>query len=163
MNSPLLKIRVYGDPCLRKESIPVKKTGPSERTLINSMLATMYHGKGIGLAAAQVGINERLFVMDIGDGPLVIINPQVDSETGSEVLEEGCLSFPEFQVEVTRAAKISVTYMDEKNKIVKKNYEGLMARVFLHETDHCEGKMIIDFASDDQKRKWLEKFEKMDH
>jgi len=163
MNDSLLKVRLYGDPCLRKKSVRVKEVGPGERMLINSMIATMHHENGIGLAAAQVGINERLFVMDIGDGPLAVINPRVISKSGSEVMEEGCLSLPEFNVSVKRSSKILVKYVDENNQTVEKNLEGLMARVFLHETDHCEGKLIIDFASPEEKGKWIEKFEGMDN
>ena len=89
-----LKIRLYGDPCLRKKSISVKSVGPGERMLIKAMLETMYEHKGIGLAAPQVGINEQIIVVDIGEGPFAIINPKVIKKSGSVKLEEGCLSIP---------------------------------------------------------------------
>ena len=148
-----LKIRLYGDSCLRKKSIPVTETGTSERMLIKSMLATMYQHKGIGLAAPQVGINQRIFVADIGDGPIAVINPQIISKSGTGVLEEGCLSIPGVTVKIKRPQKIFIKYLDEQNRTIEKEHEGLMARVMLHETDHLNGKLIVDYASLTQKRK----------
>ena len=142
-----LKIRVYGDPVLRKKSKPVKDVGPSERLLIASMIETMHHNKGIGLAAPQVGINEQILVADIGDGPLAIINPRILKKSGREVLEEGCLSLPGVNVEVRRAKKILVSFINESGRKVQKTFEGLLARVILHETDHLRGKLIIDYVS----------------
>ena len=91
MNIPILKIRLYGDPCLRKKSVPLKEVGPAERILIESMILTMHEYKGVGLAAPQVGINQKILVADIGEGPMAIINPHVVKKYGSSILEEGCL------------------------------------------------------------------------
>ena len=103
-----LKIRIYGDPILRQKASPVKAVGPAERLLIASMMETMYGHKGIGLAAPQVGISEQIFVVDIGEGPIVVVNPKILSRSGQEVREEGCLSMPGIVMHVKRPQKIRV-------------------------------------------------------
>jgi peptide deformylase len=159
MNTIGLRIRIYGDPCLRKRSKAVKEVGPSERFLINAMIDTMHAHKGIGLAAPQVGINEQIFVVDTGDGPFAVINPHIIKKTGSDVMEEGCLSIPEVLVKVKRAESIVVEYLDENNRKVEFKCSGLLAKVIQHETDHLNGKLIIDYASPEEK----EKFKKIVH
>jgi peptide deformylase len=156
-----LKIRQIGDPCLRKKSLAVKEVGPAQRLLIQSMIETMYEEKGVGLAAPQVGVNERILIADIGEGTLVVINPKVLKRTGIEVMEEGCLSVPETIVKVKRPKKILLKYIDENNRALEKVFEGLMARVILHETDHLNGKLIVDYAGFFQKC-WLKKQETME-
>ena len=148
-----LKIRFYGDPCLRKKSEAVKNIGPGERFLIESMILTMIDAKGIGLAAPQVGINQRIFVADVGEGPIAIINPEIIKKSGSSKMEEGCLSIPAVNVIVKRPDKIHVKYKDENNKPHERDFDGLLARVIQHETDHLDGKMIVDYASIFKKRK----------
>ncbi len=156
-----LKIRVYGDPCLRKKSVPVKNVGPSERLLIKSMFETMYDHKGIGLAAPQVGINEQIFVTDVGEGPVVFINPHITKKRGSEVMEEGCLSLPGIQAQIKRPQRIFVSYLDENNKKIEREYDGLLARVILHETDHLRGKLIIDYVGLRQKLRLKKQLKEM--
>jgi len=149
-----LKIRFYGDPCLRKKSRPVKVVGPSERMLIESMIATMHQAKGVGLAAPQVGINERFFVVDVGNGPMAIINPKISKKTGLDALEEGCLSIPEVTVMIERPQQITVKYMNENGEAKEMICEDLLARVIQHETDHLDGKLIVDYASHSEKVKF---------
>lgn len=153
MTTTELKVRLYGDPCLRKKSAVVKSVGPGERMLIKSMIATMHGHKGIGLAAPQVGINQRIFVADIGEGPYVFINPRIVRKSGSGVIEEGCLSIPGVTVNVKRALKVSVKYTDENDQEQERVFEDLMARVILHENDHLNGKLIVDYASLLEKKK----------
>lgn len=147
MTTTQLKIRIYGDHCLRKKSELVKEVGVSERVLIKSMIETMYEQKGIGLAAPQVGINRQIFVCDVGEGPVAVINPKILKRNGSGFLEEGCLSIPDVLVKVKRPEVIDVRYVDEDNRVVECQYSDIMARVFLHETDHLFGKLIVDYAS----------------
>ncbi len=154
MNLSPLKIRIYGDPCLRKKCAPVRKIGPSERMVIQSMIATMHQAKGVGLAAPQVGISQCFFVLDIGDGPMVIVNPRITKRSGSEVLDEGCLSIPEVNIMVTRPQKITIEYMDENNQMMTMTCDELLARVIQHETDHLDGKLIVDYATDVEKEKF---------
>ena len=148
-----LKIRIYGDPCLRKKSELVKEVGPSERFLIEAMLDTMNEHKGVGLAAPQVGISKQIFVADVGEGPVVVINPKIVKKKGTESLEEGCLSIPGITVKVKRSQKIVVQYLDEMGRPVERQINDLLARVFQHETDHLNGKLIVDYASLSKKLK----------
>jgi len=151
MNVAPLIIRIYGDPCLRKKSSLIKKVGPGERMLINSMIETMHAAKGVGLAAPQVGINQRLFVVDIGNGPIAIINPRITKKVGATVLEEGCLSIPEVTIPIERPEAITVRYIDENNQVMEISCEELLARAIQHETDHLNGKLIVDYASHKEK------------
>lgn len=146
MTATRLKVRIYGDPCLRKKALVVTDIGPAERILIHSMFETMHAEKGIGLAAPQVGISQRILVVDTGEGPFAVINPEILSKSGSDVMEEGCLSLPGVTVNVRRALKIRVRYWDENNSKHERNFEGLRARVIQHETDHLNGKLIVDYA-----------------
>ena len=149
-----LKLKFYGDKLLRKKSTPVKTVGPTERMLITSMIKKMYESKGIGLAAPQVGINERIFVVDIGEGPIAVINPRIVKKRGREVMEEGCLCFPDISFRVKRAQKIVLKYLDENNNKVERGFDDLLARVMQHEIDHLDGKLIIDYASWQEKLKY---------
>lgn len=161
MQATILNVRLYGDPVLRKKSEPIKEVGPVERMLIQSMLATMHEHKGIGLAAPQVGINQRILVADIGDGPIVVINPEIIKRKGSSKMEEGCLSIPGVMVNIKRPEKIVVKHLNEKNQVVERVYDDLLARVILHETDHLNGKLIIDYAPLIQKAKIRKKLKEL--
>ncbi len=141
-----LKIRVEGDPCLRKKSKKVAEMNSSERLLVASMIKTMHENNGIGLAAPQVGLNKQIFVVDIGESPMAFVNPQILSKKGMDVMEEGCLSLPGVTVKVKRPQTIKVRYCDEQNREYTKEFSDLMAKVILHENDHLQGKLIIDYA-----------------
>lgn len=154
MTFAALKIRLYGDACLRRKSVPVKEVGPGERLLIKSMIATMQEAKGVGLAAPQVGINQRLFVVDVGEGPMAVINPKIVKRSGKETLEEGCLSIPNVTVMITRPSKITVQFMNENNQKMEMSCDELLARAIQHETDHLDGKLIVDYADAEEKNKF---------
>ena len=124
-----LTIRTDQDPCLRRKSAAVKTVGPAERLLMDAMLETRYAAKGIGLAAPQVGINQKIFVVDIGDGPIFVANLQILSRKGNDSLEEGCLSLPGKVVNVRRSKTIQVKFIDENNQVAEKKFSGLLARV----------------------------------
>jgi peptide deformylase len=148
-----LKIRVYGDPCLRKKSKPVATVTPAHRLLFDSMIETMYQAQGMGLAAPQVGINERFFVSDTGAGAVIVINPAVVETEGSAALDEGCLSVPGITVPIARAEKITLRYVNEYGAERKEIFVGMMARAMLHEMDHLDGKLIVDYTSSEVSRK----------
>lgn len=150
-----LKVRLYGDPCLIARSKPVKEVGAAERLLIDAMFATMHAQKGIGLAAPQVGINEQIFVVDTGKDAFAVINPKIIRSVGHETSEEGCLSIPHLGVNVKRAKEIDVEFLDENNKLVRARLSGLLAKVFQHEYDHLQGRLIIDYLSAQQRREVL--------
>ena len=153
-----LKVRIYGDPILRQKASPVKEVGPAQRLLIASMIETMREHKGIGLAAPQVGISEQILVADIGEGPVVVVNPEILRRSSvMELKEEGCLSIPGILIKVKRPKTIMVRYRNEENKIIEREFSDLLARVILHETDHLKGKLIIDYASLFQQRKFKKK------
>ncbi len=158
---PRLSIRLYGDPVLRKKALAVGNVGVSERMLIKGLWAAMYENKGVGLAAPQVGISQQIFVADVGEGPLAIINPKILKKSGSAKMEEGCLSIPDIKVNVRRAKEILVQYTDENNRKVETKLTELLARVFLHEYDHLIGKLIIDYATLAQKVKFRNKLKEI--
>jgi peptide deformylase len=158
---PKLTVRLYGVPILRKKAAAVTSVGVSERMLIKAMLVAMYENKGVGLAAPQVGVSQQIFVADVGDGPLAIINPKIFKKSGSAKMEEGCLSIPGIKLNVRRPSEISVQYTDENNQKVEKNLTELLARVFLHENDHLAGKLIIDYATLAQKAQMRKKLSEL--
>lgn len=142
----LRTIRVEGDPVLTKISRPVDKMTPRIQDLITDMLDTMYDAMGVGLAAPQVGILKRIVVIDVGEGPIVLINPEILETSGEQTGDEGCLSVPGMAGQVTRPNYVKVKAMDEDmNEVI---YEGteLLARAFCHEIDHLDGKMYTDLV-----------------
>ena len=142
----LRKIREFGDEVLNKECKEVTKMTIRTKVLINDMLDTMYEAMGVGLAAPQVGILKRIVVIDIGEGPIVLINPEILETSGEQTGDEGCLSVPGMAGQVTRPNYVKVKAMDEDmNEVI---YEGteLLARAFCHEIDHLDGKMYTDLV-----------------
>lgn len=142
----LRKIRTEGDPVLTKVSRPVTEMTPKLRTLIFDMLDTMYEEMGVGLAAPQVGILKRVVTIDVGDGPMVLINPEILETSGEQTGDEGCLSVPGMAGKVTRPNYVKVKALDENMEEVV--YEGteLLARAFCHEIDHLDGKMYTELV-----------------
>ncbi|MBA3890130.1 MAG: peptide deformylase [Gemmatimonadaceae bacterium] len=155
----LLDIRVLGDPILRQATTPVGTVTDDLRRLAQDMLETMYVARGIGLAAPQVGRTERLAVVDIEDGPMVMINPEiVRTEGPTEKSEEGCLSIPEVYGDVERPTRITVRYMDADGAIVERDADELLARCIQHEVDHLDGKLFIDYLGPFKRRTALAKW-----
>ena len=142
----LRKIRTEGDPVLTKVRRPVTEMTPKLRTLIFDMLDTMYEEMGVGLAAPQVGILKRVVTIDVGDGPMVLINPEILETSGEQTGDEGCLSVPGMAGQVTRPNYVKVKALDENMEEVV--YEGteLLARAFCHEIDHLDGKMYTELV-----------------
>lgn len=140
----LRNIRKYGDDVLRKKCREVDKIDARLLTLIEDMKETMYDADGVGLAAPQVGILKRLFVVDIGDGPLVFINPEIIETNGSQIDEEGCLSLPGETEEVMRPNYVRARALNEKGEEFEIEAEELLARAILHEYDHLNGTLFID-------------------
>ncbi len=151
----LLKVRLYGDPCLRKKSTPVTKIGPAERIFIEALFKTMDAHKGIGLAAPQVGVNEQIFVIDTGKEAMAVINPKILKREGQDKLDEGCLSIPRLSVMVERSKSIEVSYTAPDNQLVRRTLTGLAAKAFLHEYDHLQGILIVDYLPSAQKKQVL--------
>ncbi len=145
----LREIRVKGDPILNKVCKPVAAVTERTRELIDDMLDTMYEANGVGLAAPQIGILKRIFVIDVseeGDEPLVFINPKIVKTSGSQTGDEGCLSVPGKTATVTRSNQVVVRAFDENMKEFELEGEGLLARAILHENDHLDGHLYVEIA-----------------
>lgn len=140
----LRTIRVEGDPVLTKISRPVDKITPRIHDLIADMLDTMYEAMGVGLAAPQVGILKRVVVIDVGDGPIILINPEIIEKSGEQTGDEGCLSVPGMSGQVTRPDHVKVKALNEDMEEVVYEGEGLLARAFCHELDHLDGHMYTE-------------------
>lgn len=142
----LRTIRVQGDSVLTKKSRTVDKMTPRIGELITDMLDTMYDAMGVGLAAPQVGILKRIVVIDVGEGPIVLINPEILETSGEQTGDEGCLSVPGMAGQVTRPNYVKVKALDvNMNKQIYEG-EGLLARAFCHEIDHLDGKMYTELV-----------------
>lgn len=138
------QIRVQGDGVLEKVCRPVKEITPRIATLIEDMIDTMYEYDGVGLAAPQVGILRRIAVIDIGEGPIVLVNPEVIETSGEQTGEEGCLSLPGKSGQVTRPNYAKVRAFNENMEEYEVEGEELLARALLHEIDHLDGHMYTE-------------------
>lgn len=156
----VLEIRVLGDPILRERTAPTQSVTDELRALVADMFETMYAAEGIGLAAPQVGRSERVFVMDVDDNPLAMINPEIIEREGSERAEEGCLSIPEIFGDVDRATRIIARATDLDGKPFDVELTELAARCVQHELDHLDGKLFIDYMSLIKRKFTARKWEK---
>jgi peptide deformylase len=154
LKMPLLEIKKFPDKVLREKCRPVGLVTETERRLFEDMISTMRNSAGIGLAAPQVGISQRLIVADIGEGPVCLANPEVIEAKGGERMEEGCLSLPGALVNIERAGEVVVKGLNERNEAVELRLKGLLARVIQHEIDHLNGKLIFDYMPFWQKIKF---------
>lgn len=137
-------IRLEGDPVLRKKSRKVDKIDGRIITLLDDMAETMKQEEGVGLAAPQVGVLRAVILVDVGDGLIELINPQLLEAEGKEIKAEGCLSIPDRSGEVERPYWVKVKGLDRKGEEVVITGEGLLARALCHEIDHLEGILFID-------------------
>lgn len=142
----LRTIRVQGDSVLTKKSRTIDKMTPRIGELITDMLDTMYDAMGVGLAAPQVGILKRIVVIDVGEGPIVLINPEILETSGEQTGDEGCLSVPGMAGQVTRPNYVKVKALDVNMNEQIYEGEGLLARAFCHEIDHLDGKMYTELV-----------------
>ena len=148
-------IRVYGDPVLRQKAKDVTEINGALARLCDDMLETMYEAPGIGLAAPQVGVQKRLFVYDLGEGPGVLINPEIVESDGEWAYDEGCLSVPGLSWEIVRPKQIHVRGIDLDGNDVDIEADELMSRMLQHELDHLEGILLVERLDDDQRREAL--------
>jgi peptide deformylase len=153
----------YPDQRLRTRARPVTRFDAQLGRLIDDMFESMYAAPGIGLAATQVDVHQRVLVIDISEHrtePLVFINPEILARDGEEETEEGCLSVPGIFDEVTRASKIRLRFQDRGGAVVEKDYDGMLAVCIQHEMDHLEGKLFVDYLSDLKRQRIRKKLEK---
>ena len=142
----VLDIRKAGDPVLKAKAKPVVKVTKTVRQLLDNMVQTMREEDGVGLAAPQVGVSSRLIVVDIGEGLIELINPELVETEGCEVATEGCLSIPGYYGEVERFTQVTVTGLDRNGNPLRLSCDGLLARAMQHEIDHLEGVLFIERA-----------------
>lgn len=138
------EIRTKGDEILYKNCKPVKNFDERLNILLDDMYDTMTDHDGVGLAASQVGILKRVVVIDVGDGKIELINPEIVEESGEQTGSEGCLSVPGVWGEVTRPNVVTIKAQDRNGKWFKATGEGLLARAFCHEIEHLDGKLFVD-------------------
>lgn len=166
-----IPIVAYGDPVLKKVASPIEKDYPELKELIANMYETMYAAKGIGLAAPQIGLSIRLFIVDASpfeDDEIlkhfkkVFINAEMVEESGEEwSFNEGCLSIPEVREDIYRKPHIKIRYLDEHFKPHEEVHKGIAARIIQHEYDHIEGKLFTDYMSPLKKRLLKKKLEEI--
>lgn len=151
----MLTIRTYGDPVLKQGTKEVEELDGRVSKLVDDMLETMYGAPGVGLAANQVGVQRRLFVYDIGDGPQAVINPRITETSGEWAFEEGCLSVPGLSWTIVRPNQVHLVGLDLEGNELSIDAEEYLARVFQHEVDHLDGTLLIERLDDDQRREAL--------
>jgi peptide deformylase len=162
----LLEILHFPDPRLRIKAKPLAAVSDATRRLIADMLETMYAAPGIGLAATQVGVDQRVIVVDVSenrDEPRAYINPEILRRDGSERMEEGCLSVPGVFEEVERAERIRCRALDRDGSAVEFDADGLLAVCIQHEIDHLNGKLFVDYLSELKRRRIRKQLEKAQH
>jgi peptide deformylase len=145
-------IRVFGDPVLRQRTQEIDNVDGSLVRLAEDMIQTMYEAPGVGLAANQVGVERRMFVYDIGDGPGVICNPRIVESSGEWSYKEGCLSVPELSWDIVRPRQVRLVGVGIDGEEVDIEADELLARCFQHEVDHLDGILLLQRLDPDQRK-----------
>ena len=159
----LLEILKFPDPRLRTQAKPVAAVADEIKQIVDDMFETMYAAPGIGLAATQVNVHQRIVVIDVStekDEPLCFINPEITAKDGIEIHEEGCLSVPGVYENVERAEHIKVTALNQQGETFKLETDDLLAVCIQHELDHLEGKLFVDYLSPLKRNRIKKKLEK---
>jgi len=148
-------IRKFGDPVLKQRSREVEEIDGALARLVDTMYETMYDASGVGLAAPQVGVQRRLFTYDVGEGPEVLINPEIVESTGEWEFEEGCLSIPGYAFEVVRPRVVTVRGLDLEGNEKTFEADDYLGRVMQHELDHLDGVLMLDRLEPDVRKQAL--------
>jgi peptide deformylase len=159
----LRTILEFPDPRLRTRAKPVTVFDAALGTLIDDLFETMYAAPGIGLAATQVDVHQRVLVIDVSSdrtGQLALVNPEILAREGEEITEEGCLSVPGIFDEVKRAAKVRIRAQDRTGAVFERDYDDILAVCIQHEMDHLEGKLFVDYLSDLKRERIRKKLDK---
>ncbi len=154
-------IRIIGDPVLRRRAADVDNVDGTLVRIVEGMVETMYSADGIGLAAPQVGVQKRLFVWDMGDGPRTIVNPQIVESDGEWVYDEGCLSVPGLTWEIVRPKEVHIVGRDLDGDEISVEADELEARLFQHELDHLDGTLLIERLDDSTRKAALRTLREM--
>lgn len=161
----ILEVLHFPDNRLRKIAKPIDIIDKSIKDLATDMLDTMYAEHGIGLAATQVNIQKRLVVIDLSEEknqPMYLINPEILATEGKEIMQEGCLSVPDFFEDVERAARVQYTYRTLEGETITAETDGLLAVCIQHEIDHLNGKLFIDYLSPLKRQRLKKKLNKLE-
>jgi peptide deformylase len=145
-------IRIVGDPVLKQRAQEIDNVDDALVRLVDDMVTTMYEAPGVGLAAPQVGVQKRLFVYDIGEGPQTLVNPVMVEGDGEWVFDEGCLSVPGLSWEIVRPKQVHLTGHDLDGNEVDIEADEYLARVFQHEMDHLDGILLLERLDEDQSK-----------
>ena len=158
----MIELKIMGDDVLKRQSSLVPKVDKKVRDLIEAMFETMYEGKGLGLAAPQIGELKRLFICQIPDDqPRIFVNPEIVQTSEDQVLlEEGCLSIPGVYAEVLRPMQVTVQAWNEHGKPFTINADGLLSRVIQHELDHLNGVLFVDRLNEKKRQRILKTYTK---
>jgi len=155
-------IRMFGDPVLKQRAKDVTEIDGDLARVVETMVETMYEAMGVGLAAPQVGIQKRLFTYDVGDGPDVLINPEIVDTSGEWTYDEGCLSVPGLHFEIVRPKVITVRGLDLDGDDVIIEGDELMGRMLLHEIDHLDGVLLLDRLEPDVRKEAMRELRRRD-
>jgi peptide deformylase len=148
-------IRQYGDPVLKAAAREVDEIDGGVAKLVDDMIDTMYEAPGAGLAANQVGVQRRIFVYDVGDGPRVVINPRIVETGGEWAYDEGCLSVPGLSWTILRPNQVHLVGLDLDGNEISVEADELEGRVFQHEVDHLDGVLLVERLDDEQRKEAL--------
>lgn len=154
----------FPDPRLRNKALPVTEVTGETQRLIDDMFETLYYDRGIGLAATQINIAQRIFITDLSEdksAQYCFINPEIIAKEGTEEMQEGCLSVPGFYESVCRAERVKVKAWDRDGKSFELEADGLLAVCIQHEIDHLDGKLFVDYLSPLKRNRIQKKLEKL--
>ena len=157
----LMEVLRFPNPVLRKKCEKVETVDEEIKKIVRDMAETMYAENGIGLAAPQVGISKRIFVVDVDEELITVINPEISVSGEKEIMEEGCLCLPKVSVEIERLSNAQVKGLDIEGKEILIEAGDLLARALQHETDHLNGRLIIDHLSKVKRDMVVKKFRKL--
>ena len=149
---PIFRIRVFGDPVLRQRAADVEEIDAKIVRLSEEMVETMYAAPGVGLAAPQVGIERRIFVYDVGEGPVTVVNPRIVESRGEWEYEEGCLSVPDLHWPIVRPKEVHLVGLDLEGNELSIEGDELLGRVLQHEVDHLDGILLLERLDKDQRK-----------
>jgi peptide deformylase len=145
-------IRTFGDPVLRQRASEIREVDGALVRLADDMIETMYAAPGVGLAAIQVGVERRMFVYDVGDGPGVVINPEIVESEGEWSYHEGCLSIPDLAFDVVRPKRVRLVGIDLDGEAIDIDADEILARCFQHEVDHLDGVLLLQRLDPERRR-----------
>jgi peptide deformylase len=150
-----LTIRQYGDPVLKARTSEVEEIDGAVASLVDAMIETMYDAPGTGLAANQIGVQRRIFVYDVGEGPRTVINPRIVESEGEWTYDEGCLSVPGLSWDIVRPNAVHLVGLDLDGNELSIEADELEGRVFQHELDHLDGILLVERLNEDQRKEAL--------